>query len=164
VAYLNDDIRGVLVAAQLEQGLSAAETARAAQAGELEGLPPTKVSETLCRDVAAAARRARGPEVEAHVVSPAPVDVIATRAQAILEQEMTRFEEKAKRGGLKRDETIALRRLLQVAREVKAIQLGFVVPGRRMRSLVDEQPGSGSSDAESPILAAIEKSESADDD
>jgi hypothetical protein len=56
---LNEKIRAVLIAAQLEYGLSAAETARAAQAGELEGLPPTQVSETTCRDLAAEARRGR---------------------------------------------------------------------------------------------------------
>jgi hypothetical protein len=60
-----------------------------------------------------------------------------------------------------------LRRLLQVAREVKAIQLGFVTPGRRTQRLADEQPAGGNGDsAESAILAAIEESEveSADDE
>jgi hypothetical protein len=56
---LNEKIRAVLIAAQLEYGLSAAETARAAEAGELEDLPPTQVSETTCRDLAAEARRGR---------------------------------------------------------------------------------------------------------
>jgi hypothetical protein len=167
MAKLNDEIHGVLVAAQLEQGLSAAETARAAAAGELEGLPPTGVSETLCRELAAEARRARGQEAEAHVVSPAPVDVIATRAQAILEQEIARYQEKAERGGLKPNDASALKRLLQVAREVKAIRLGFLVPGSRSRRLADEQRDERNGDgAESAILAAIEESEaeSADDE
>jgi hypothetical protein len=165
MAYLTDMIRDVLVAAQLEQGLSAAETARAAQKGELEGLPPTRVSETTCRDLAAQARRARGPE--AHIASPAPVDVIATRAQVLLEQELGRLEERAERGGLEQNDASALKRLLQCAREVKALQLGFVAPGTRTRRLLDEQREKRNGDsAKSPILAAIEESEagSADDE
>jgi uncharacterized membrane protein YccC len=159
VAYLNDEIRGILTAAQLEQGMSAAEAARAAQAGELENLPPTKVSETICRELAAQARRASEPKAEAE--SPAPVDWVATRAEAILEREMARLDEAAERGKLKPQDVSHLKRLLQVAREIKAMQLGFIVPGNRTRRLADEpQQENGNGDSESAILAAIEQSES----
>ena len=125
---LNPRIREILVAAQLEHGMSAAETARAAQAGELEGLPPTRVSETTCRDLAAEAGREQEPGRR-----PAPVDAIAARAQAILEREMARLEEKSKHG-LKSPDATALRRLVQVAREIKAMQLGFAPRGRAPRN------------------------------
>jgi hypothetical protein len=160
---LNQRIRDVLARAQLEDGLSAAETARKAQAGELEGLPPTRMSETLCRNVAnEAKRRAGGRRTPASAgENSAPVDQLAARAQVILEREMDRLEEKAEQGPLGTSDANALKRLLQVAREVKAIELGFVPRGggRAPQQLGGDQHGNGDT-SRSPILEAIAESES----
>jgi hypothetical protein len=159
---LNPEIRAVLVAAQLEQGMSAAETARAAQAGDLEGLPPTRVGETTCRNLARAAERERGAQSTGDETVPGPanpvvpIDAIATRAQAILEREMTRLEERSE-DGLRNQDATALKRLLQIAREVKAIdQLGSP-PGLRTRRLVGEhgEPAKAAAPQRSPITDAV---------
>jgi hypothetical protein len=96
---LNPRIRRILVAAQLEHGLSAAETARAAQAGELEGLPPTRVSETTCRDLAAEARRERSTQSNGTATSESEEarelgDAMAAEAdeRAFLERQIARIK------------------------------------------------------------------------
>jgi hypothetical protein len=96
---LNPRIRSILVAAQLEQGLSAAETARAAQAGELEGLPPTRVSETTCHDLAAEAGRERATQSNGSATSDEDRtrelgDAMAAEAdeRAYLEQQIARIK------------------------------------------------------------------------
>jgi hypothetical protein len=157
---LSDEMREAIRVAAAE-GRTAPEIVKLAAAGGLGGLRSFDVSESTVRELAG---EVRDPAAGATTQSPAPVDVIATRAQAILEQEMARLEEKAKHG-LKNNEATALKRLLQVAREVKAIQLGFMAPGSRTRRLVDGQQGNGDG-LRSPILDAIRESESesADDD
>ena len=87
---LNPRIRDILIAAQLEQGMSAAETARAAQAGELEGLPPTRVSETSCGELRAEAERERGNYSLANTPGP-PTDQAEASERAYLEQQIARI-------------------------------------------------------------------------
>jgi hypothetical protein len=164
---LSPKIRDVLARAQLEQGLSAAETARRAQAGELEDLPPTPVGETTCRNVAREAKRRQAPPDAAR--DAVPVDALATRAQVILDREFERLEAKSKEGALKGADATALRGLLQVAREVKALQLGFVPQaGRRTTRLLREHKPNGDGDEAKPrsrILEAVQaEADEADDD
>jgi hypothetical protein len=178
---LSDEMRKAIRAAAAE-GRSAREIVDLASAGRLGGLRSFTVSESTVREIAGDARRMHGIAASAHNASPAadptghsplnapertaPIDAIATRAQAILEQEMTRLEQKSKHG-LKTQDATALKRLLQVAREVKAMQLGFVARGPRATRLLDEhgQPQRGNGDElRSPILDRIRESESAAQD
>jgi hypothetical protein len=94
---LNPKIRAVLVAAQLEHGMSAAETARAAQAGELEGLPPTRVSETTCRELAAEARREQSTQSNGSAASESDETRELGEAMAAEAEERAYFEQQIAR-------------------------------------------------------------------
>jgi hypothetical protein len=169
---LSAEMREAIRAAAAEGG-SAREIVDLAAAGGLGGVGPFAVSESTVRELAGEARREHGIAASAHNASPAPdptghtaldtpertapIDAIATRAQAIIEQEMARLEQKSKHG-LKTQDATALKRLLQVAREVKAIQLGFVPPGARAKRLLEEhgQPHTGNGDdLRSPIFDSV---------
>jgi hypothetical protein len=149
---LSDGMRAAIRAAAAE-GRTGPEIVGLAAAGGLGGLASFDVSESTVREVAGEAER--DPTARSsRVAQPAPVDAIATRAQAILEHEMDRLEGKSKHG-LKTQDASALKRLLQVAREIKAIQLGFIPPGPRTTRLLDGhgQPHTGNGGEErSPVL------------
>jgi hypothetical protein len=152
---LSDVMRDAIRAAAAE-GRSAPEIVELAAAGGLggDGLRSFDVSESAVREIAG---EVRGRAADSGAIeAPAPVDVIATRAQAVLEREMGRLEERSGGDGLSGQDASQLRRLLLAAREIKALQLGFVTPGRRTQRLAAEQPADGNGDVESPILAAIE--------
>jgi hypothetical protein len=167
---LSDEMREAIRAAAAE-GRTARDIVDLAAAGRLGSLRSFTVAESTVREIAGEARREHGlahgdpAPTTAGQERTASIDAIATRAQAILEQEMARLEQKSKHG-LKTQDATALKRLLQVAREVKAMQLGFAARAPRATRLLEEhgQPHTGNGgELRSPIMDRIRESESAQD-
>jgi transposase len=143
--------RQAVTSAMVDRGMTAPAVVAAAAAGKLEeGLAPFEISESTARDWAKEARRQQSGDA-----STSRPDAIADRALAILEQRMDTLEKQATQGAFRTNTANELKRLVQVAHEIKVMKK---TPGPRTGRLAGahgqpERNGDATSDLAQRLLA-----------